>query len=902
MKVSGNLNALSNYNHELKLDKLTKKLPQGLKKRLSTNLSTIKQGKETAINVYPVGKQILATSNSDGYKETVEKDADTLNLTGKDRDNYISTGSLLKQKENSFIGLLFDSPPPATDQYVNFNKLVSDLSDSEQSQFLSAASNSGNNINELVKQTNDLEGTERTQFLSAAELAGDNVNQLIKIVGKLSENERQEFLSQAAGQSSKEDLVSLIDSKKNELVQKNSVANGVTIGNVKITDIAYSEGDDGSITATGKADLSAYGLGSSVDVDLETNDNYQITSASTRNAINFNLGGDISDNNISGGINIQGTAEINYKGLSINGNASFNAFGQQVTISEGNFSISQGANNKTTVSFSGGTLNGLGVNTSVNGSITSDGTLNGTSLMLSTSSSVATDLIPGFDQLQKALSKVGLNVDTELSSTTIVFNPGQDNFSVKTDGFTFDISKSDDGTKTIDITKNINNDDGTLTRFTAKMIDGTYFDENANKNVTGQYFEASLKSGIDTDFIPGFNEMKSALSNLGINLDTDSVDAFVSFDLERDVYSLSYNGMRFESFTNEKNERMVSFGGFSFGAGVTLELSDVTYNADTNAISATVNGGIGFGVGDYGIGIDLAQADFSYDPDSGEFSLSQRQTLAGFGVTTSLSLDLSDIMKGKINITNVSVTPETNTQFVSDIAKGLENALEIGGDVANNFKKTLNDLNSTSRENFAKAAAAAGDSIDDLVSYTQDISDDIKDDFLKAASKAGNDLDNLVANAKKLSGNSLKNFVKKAASSQDLNQFLNKFGSVYSKVSKLSSQFSNIEVTSSGAVTATFQVPGAASTTLSFDENNNGDLTATGSLKLGGHTFSNASFSFSKSGALKSASGSISLKVWGVGTSASLELSGGNVRAKGSFHYGFGSLSFSVDRKGIHIA
>ena len=901
MKIYPSINKLTNYNHVLKQDQLNRKISQGKKDRLSTSLTANHPGKEP-INLQTIGKQILATSNTESFKEDVETDADELNLTGNNKDNFISTGMTLKQKDNSFIGLLFDAAPADTNQYDKFKNLVADLEGDDQSHFLSAASQAGNNVNQLIKQTDELEGTERSHFLNAAETAGKNVGQLINIVGKLSDADRTNFLSQAASQDSQEDLVSLIESKNNELARKNTIDNGATIGNIKITDITYSEASDGTITATGKADLSAYGLGTSVDVDLEVSDNYKITGASTQNTLNFNMGGEILDNKISGGINIQGIANITNKGVSVDGSASFNAFGNEISISEGNFSISKGNNNKTYVSFSGGMMTGMGVETSVSGSISSDGTLDGTSIMLSTSASIATDMIPGFDQLQNALDKVGLKVDTTLSSASIVFNPGQNSFSVKTDGFSFDISTLDDGTKTIDITKNLNNNDGTSTTFSAKMIDGTYYDENAKKNVTGRYFEAHLKSGLNTDFIPGFSEMTSALSDLGINLDTDSADAFISFDLDRDVFSLSYNDMRFESYKNENDERIVSFGGFSFGSGVTLELSDVTYNADTNAISASVKGGVGFEIGDYGIGIDLTQADFSYDPDSGEFSLTQRQTLAGFGVTTSLSLDLSDIMKGKLTVTNVSVTPESNTELAKNVARGLENALKVGGDVADDFKTTLEGLASTARDNFANAAASAGDSVENLVSYTKNISDDIKDDFLKAASKAGNDLDSLISNAKDLSGDSLKNFITKAASSEDLNKFLNSFRSIYDKVSKLSSQFSNIQVSSDGSIKATFQVPGAASTTLSFGENSNGDLTATGSLSLAGHKFSNASFTFNQSGSLKSVSGGISLKVWGVGTSASLEIADGNVRAKGSFHYGFGSISFSLDRSGLHIS
>jgi hypothetical protein len=902
MKVSNVFYKLSDYNHELKLDQIKRKLAQGKTDRITSQFPPHKNESPSSIDLPSISHQVLSQSNMDQFIKNVEKDADDLGLTGKERENYVSTGVHLKQKENPALGLLFDIAPPSNDQYDNFNNLVSELKGSEQSHFLAAASHAGNNVSQLVQQTSTLEGTERAQFLSAAEMAGENVGSFIQMTTKLSGSERADFLSQAASQNSKEELVSLIKSKNNELVQKNTIEKGVTIGNIKISDIAYSENSDETVTATGKADLSAYGLGSSVNVDLDVDENLKISGASTQNNLNLNIGGELLNNEISGGVNIQGTANITNKGLSIDGNVSFNAFGQELTISEGDFSISKGSGNTTNVSFNGGTLSGMGVQTNVSGSISTDGTLNGTSLMLSTKASIATDMIPGFDKLQDALKKVGLDVNTTLSSASIVFNPGQDTFSVRTDGFTFDMSKSDDGTQTIDIKKILNDNDGTSTTFTAKMIDGNYYDENAQRTVNGQYFEAHLKSGLDTSFIPGFGEMQSALSDLGVNLDTDSSDAFVSFDLERDVFSLSYNDMRFESYTNEKNERIVSFGGFSFGSGVSLELSNVTYNANSNAISATVKGGVGIGVGDYGIGIDLAQADFSYDPNSGEFSLTQRQTVAGFGVTTSLNLDLSDIMEGKITVTHASVTPEVNTELANNIAKGLENALETGGDVAGDFKDTLESLGANARKDFAKAAAKADDSIKDLVSYTKNISDDIKDDFLNAASKAGDDLDNLIYNAKKLSGNSLKNFVKNAASSSDLKNFINKFDSIYSKVNDLSSQFSNIEVNSDGTIKATFQVPGVASTSLTFDENSNGELTASGSLTIGGHKFSNAAFTFNKSGSLKSVSGGISLKVWGVGTSASLELANGNVRAKGSFHYGFGSISFSLDKSGVHIS
>jgi len=901
MKIPYNLSKLTHINHDLKLDQLKRKTSLDKKNIISKQLSP-HENKKSPFDIHSISKQVLSNSNIDQFTESVEKDADTLGLNGKDRDNYISIGVNLKQKENPALGLLFDIAPPDSDQYENFNKLVSELEGSEQSQFLSAASHADHNVNQLVQQTSALEGTERSQFISAAEMAGDSVGSFVQMTAKLSGTERSDFLDQAASLNRKDDLVSLIQSKNNELVQKNIVHNGANLGSIKISDIEYSENNDGTITATGKADLSAYGLGSSVDVNLDVDENYKITGASTQNSLEYNLMGEVLDNEISGGVSIQGNVNISYNGISIEGNASFNAFGQQLTISEGNFSITKDSSNTSTISFNGGMLSAMGVNMNVSGSITSDGTMKGTSLMLSTSASIATDMIPGFDKLQESLNKLGLDVNTTLSSASIIFNPGQDTFSIKTDGFSFDISKSDDGTKTIDITKILNSNDGTSTMFKASMIDGNYYDENAQKTVNGQYFEAHLTSGLDTSFIPGFDDMKSALSDLGINLDTDSTDAFVSFDLDRDVFSLSYNGMRFESYLNEKDERVVSFGGFSFGSGVSMELSDVTYNAKTNAISATVKGGIGFGVGEYGIGIDLAQADFSYDPSSGEFSLTQRQTVSGFGVTTSLTLDLSDIMDGKINVKHASVTPEVNTQLANDIASGLENALEAGGDVAEDFKNTLEGLGSKAKEDFAKAAAKADDSIKDLVSYTKNLSDDIKDDFLKAASKAGDDLDNLIDNAKELSGNSLKNFVKKAASSDDLNRFLNKFGSIYNKVSSLSSKFSSIEVNSDGAIKAKFQVPGAASTTLTFDENSNGDLTASGSLTLGGHKFSNASFTFDKSGGLKSVSGGISLKVWGVGTSASLEIANGNVRAKGSFHYGFGSISFSVDKSGVHIS
>jgi len=136
-----------------------------------------------------------------------------------------------------------------------------------------------------------------------------------------------------------------------------------------------------------------------------------------------------------------------------------------------------------------------------------------------------------------------------------------------------------------------------------------------------------------------------------------------------------------------------------------------------------------------------------------------------------------------------------------------------------NPRLPLESLGANARKDFAKAAVKADDSIKDLVSYTKNISDDIKDDFLEAASKAGGNLDNLIDNAKKLSGNSLKNFVKNAASSSDLKNFINKFDSIYSKVNDLNSQFSNIEVNSDGTIKATFQVPGVASTSLTFDEN-----------------------------------------------------------------------------------
>jgi len=902
MNVSNRIHKLADFHHDLKLDQLTRKRPLEKNSRISSNLSPNDKSKNSSFNLQSISQQILSTSNTDQFKENVENDADTLGLTGNDRDNYISIGVNLKQKENPAFGLLFDIEQPSVKQYDLFQEMVSELDGSDQSNFLDAASQSGNNVNQFIQQIKSLEGDERSDYLHAAQTAGDKVGSFIQMTSKLSGDERSEFISQAAGLDSKSDIARLISTKNDELIQKNTIENGVRLGDIKISDIVYSENNDGTVTATGKADLSAYGLGTAVDVDLEINDNYKITGASTRQSLNFNVGGSISDHTFSGGVNIQGTATINNNGLSIEGNAAFNAFGQAFTISEGDFSISKGTNNKINVSFSGGVLSGMGIQTNVSGSIITDGTFDGTSVMLSTSASIATEMVPGFDDLQNALKKVGLDVNTTLSSASIIFNPGQDQFSIKTDGFTFDMSKSNDGTTTIDISKLLNNNDGTSTTFSAKMIDGNYYDENAQKTVNGRYFEAHLKSGLDTSFIPGFGEMTSALSDLGINLDTDSTDAFVSFDLDRNVFSASFDDMRFESYTNENDERIISFGGFSFGAGVSLELSDVTYNVDRKSISATVKGGIGFGVGEYGIGIDLAQADFSYDPGSGEFSLTQRQTVAGFGVTTSLSLDLSDIKEGKINVTHASVTPEVNTQLAKNVASGLENALKAGGDVADDFKNTLENLGSNAQKDFAKAAAKADDSIKELVSYTKNLSDDLKDDFLKAASKAGDDLDNLIDNAKKLSGNSLKNFMKKAASSDDLNQLINKFGSVYDKVSKLSSQFSNIEVNSDGSIMAAFQVPGAASTTLTFDENSNGELTASGALKLGGHKFSNASFTFNKSGSLKSVYGGISLKVWGVGTSASLEIANGNVRAKGSFHYGFGSISFSLDKSGVHIS
>ncbi|KPA17199.1 hypothetical protein MHK_002621 [Candidatus Magnetomorum sp. HK-1] len=899
MTIPNIINNLKNYNHDF--DYIRRKLSNAKTNRISSNFSKNQEGSSSAISQLN-RDQILSTSITDTYKQQVEKDADDLNLTEKDRENFISAGVKVKQKESKFIGLLFDVKPSENNQYETFKNLVTELTESERETFLSAADHAGNNLNSFIRKSNDLTGTERSNFISAAEIAGENVGQLIQVSDQLSGTQLDDFLSQAASQKNTEELLSFLQSKTSDLKKDQLLSSGTNIGNIKISDIVYSEGNDGTITATGKADLSDFGLGNSVSVDLEIDENYKVLSASTKHSLDFKVGGEIAGKEFSGGVSIQGTAEINSKGLSIAGAASFNGFGNQMTISEGNFSVSKNADNKTSVSINAGTLSGMGIRTSVKGSITTDGTFNGTNIQLSTSASIATDLIPGFDSLQDALKKVGLQVDNTLSSAALTFNPGEGNFSVYADGFKFEVSKSDDGTNTVDILKNINKNDGTSTTITAKMIDGNYYDENAKKNVSGKYFEASLKSGFNTDFIPGFSDMESALSDLGINLDISSTDAFISFDIDRDVFSLEYNDMRFESYKNEKDERLVSFGGFSFGSGVALELTDVTFNADTKAISATVKGGLGFEIGDYGIGIDLAQADFSYSPDSGEFSLTQSQTVAGFGMTTSLTLDLSDIMAGKITVKNVSVTPETNTELARNIAKGFENALDAGSDVANNFKNTLQDLGTESQKKFANAAATAGSSINELISYTNTLSDDVKEDFLKAASKAGENLDDLISNAKVLSGNSLKNFLNTAASSKDLDNFLNKFGSIYSKLDNSSSKFSNIQVTSSGSIKANFQVPGAASTTLTFDEKSNGDLTASGSLKLGGYKFSNASFTFNESGSLKNVSGGIALKVWGVGTSANLELSNGNVQAKGSFHYGFGSISFSLNKSGLHIS
>ncbi|MHC4874580.1 MAG: hypothetical protein ACYTFY_22240, partial [Planctomycetota bacterium] len=437
---------------------------------------------------------------------------------------------------------------------------------------------------------------------------------------------------------------------------------------------------------------------------------------------------------------------------------------------------------------------------------------------------------------------------------------------------------------------------------------GTGFSASFNTNGT---VSADVSMDVIGDLVPGFDNVTDFLDRVGVDLGTGS-GVSLSVNAEEGSFAFDINGIRgsANSTTGE-----VSFGGLSVGAGISLELSDVTINTQTGKVSAEVAAGVGVGAAGIEVGVDLVGGSFAYDPENnGRITITQSVGIEAANLEAEVVLDRNS--QGIYTPTSVTFTPFVDTELASDIAEGLTAAYsegtELGRNALDEIKKTAGANMDSARE-LARALKGAGSDTADLLSQSAALAGDELGNFLSAASDAGGGLSDLISMTKELSGNNRLNFLAAAAEKgSNTGAFISNFKSLLGGVKAISG-FASLSVNQQGGISASVNLGSAGNTQLSFSRKN-GQITGTGSLSLGGFGFSNAEVTFGSSGKLTGIKGSAKIKTPGfkifgkkIGSKSlnfSLGMKNGKITASAGFSFnipfvGRRSVNFTLGSGGL---
>lgn len=448
-------------------------------------------------------------------------------------------------------------------------------------------------------------------------------------------------------------------------------------------------------------------------------------------------------------------------------------------------------------------------------------------------------------------------------------------------------------------------------------IDGEYspLGQGSGAQVSVEYnssgtVNAEASYDIIGDLVPGFDQVTGFLDRVGVDVGTGG-GASLSFDRGEGsfaVEALGYSG----SYNQTTGE--FSIGGLEVDVGVSVALENLTINTKTGAVSGEVTAGVGVGVGDVGVGIDLAGFSFDYDPTDDGITLTGTQGIAAANVEATVKLGRGS--DGQYGVESVTFRANIDTELARDVAAGLNTAYEAGteagsraveefGRVAQqgnaavqDFAEGLNQagadvggfLDQTARmtgdnlNNFLSAASSAGDNFSDFVGQTAQMSGTNLNRFLSTASSAGSNLGGFLDQAASLSGTNLNNFLSSASNAGNqlgsllttageltdsnlsnflsaaankgsgVGSFVSDFRSLLNDVNRVSGGVASLSVSRSGGISGKINAPGVGSMNVSFGREN-GKLSATGTLNLGGFAFGGAKLTFNSQGRVSSVEG-----------------------------------------------
>lgn len=449
---------------------------------------------------------------------------------------------------------------------------------------------------------------------------------------------------------------------------------------------------------------------------------------------------------------------------------------------------------------------------------------------------------------------------------------------------------------------------------TVVNVEGVYNQGGTRTNVSASYnsngeVTASLSTQALTDLVPGMDEAIDVLGGLGVDVTTEN-SAEVRYNPNEG--SLAISGFGIEGSYNQ-DSGVFRLGGIEVDAGVGIELEELEINTQTGSASGSISAGLGVGIGDVGIGVDLAGFSFEYDGDSGDITLSGSQGVSFAEV--GLSVDLSKDNEGIYQIDDLTFRTTSPDPFSQSVVQGLNTAFEQGGvQLANQALGEFQRMGRSAAGEFASALSQAGDQAGALIEQVQNYENETLENFLAGAANAGEELGNFLDLSDELSGDNLSNFLSAAASqsSDNVSAFIGEFASLYSDVSQISGGVSNLTVDEQGGIRGNVSVPGAGSMNVRFGRQN-GNLTASGNLSLGGFQFSNASITFGNEGNIQSVSGGSRITVPDYGLLGSPTLgfelgldASGNVMAQASFEINLGWLgrhgaAYTLRNDGISI-
>jgi hypothetical protein len=213
-----------------------------------------------------------------------------------------------------------------------------------------------------------------------------------------------------------------------------------------------------------------------------------------------------------------------------------------------------------------------------------------------------------------------------------------------------------------------------------------------------------------------FETLTGFMESAGLSGDTGGSD--FSLEIGSEGFQFTAFGISGSFGTNDEGDQQIAAGGFGLGAGLSVEVENVSVDA-SGELSASISAGVGASIGGMGVGFDLGGFEVGYDSETGDISLGG--AIGNDFMNVQASITLTRDSAGNYGIGSTSFSANVDDAAAEEMAAGLNSAYDQGVELGSQAYEQASQLTRETAEKFGRELQNVGAGMEDFLSETGDV-------------------------------------------------------------------------------------------------------------------------------------------------------------------------------------